>query len=143
MKQELMTPLEIHDFGIEVVVNYLREQGHEILEANSRLGTNPQVVATKDGHCLHVVVRTACYPEKGEIESDEVALRCIEWARKHGATCHFASVGIANATDGQNEEAMRIPVRGAGFYVAFEGLVILRTADRVVIRPSQSPRNGR
>ena len=34
---------------------------------------------------------------------------------------------------------MRIPVRGAGFYVAFEGLVILTTSDRVRVLPASPP----
>ena len=130
MAPDLMTKAEIHDFGIEVVVNFLKTEGHEIVDVNTDLAMNPQVVAKKNGKLEFVVVRTACYPSKGQIENDHIALHCIERADSHGAACYFASVGIANSS-GDDGSQMSVPVRGAGFYVAFDGLEILTTSDRV------------
>ena len=39
---QLMTKDEIHDFGIEVVVEFLRAEGHELVEVNPELGANPK-----------------------------------------------------------------------------------------------------
>jgi methanogenic corrinoid protein MtbC1 len=61
MASELMTAAEIHDFGIEVVFNYLKKEGHEIVSVNTNVGVNPQVLAKKNGQLEFIVVRTACY----------------------------------------------------------------------------------
>ena len=114
MARDLMTKSEIHDFGIEVVVNFLKKEGHEIINVNTDPALNPQVVAKKDERLEFVVVRTACYPSKGQIENDHVALHCVEHADTHGASCYFASIGIANAS-GDDDSQMSVPVRGAGF----------------------------
>lgn len=130
MQRQPMSVADIHRFGVEVAFAYLQKQGHEIVSVNTTPGINPQIVARKDGHLQFVVVRTACYPSKGEIESDQLAMQCIAKADEHGAICYFASVGIANA-EGKTEKEMAAPLKGAGLHVAFEGLVILTRSDRV------------
>lgn len=132
MDKELMTTAEIHDFGIEVVFRYLKKEGHEIVSVNTDISLNPQVVARKGGQLEFIIVRTACYPSKGQIENDQMALHCIEHADRHKATCYFAGVGIANA-DGKTDAEMAAPVRGAGYHVSFEGLVTLTRSDRVKV----------
>jgi hypothetical protein len=132
MAKELMTKSEIHDFGIEVVFNYLEKEGHEIVSVNTDPALNPQVVAKKNGQLEFIIVRTACYPSKGQIENNQMALHCIEHAVKHKAICYFASVGIANA-DGKNDAEMAVPVKGAGYHVAFEGLAVLTRSDHVKV----------
>lgn len=42
----LMTPEEIHNFGIEVVFKYLKDDGYDIVSVNTELGYNPQIIAT-------------------------------------------------------------------------------------------------
>lgn len=132
MARELMTAAEIHDFGIEVVFNYLKKEGHEIVSVNTDVGVNPQVIAKKNGQLEFIVVRTACYPSKGQIENDQIASQCIAHADKLKATCYFASVGIANA-NGKSDAEMAVPLKGAGFHVSFEGLLILTRSDRVKV----------
>jgi len=121
-----MTKAEIHDFGVEVVFGFLQREGHEIVAVNTDLAVNPQVVARKDGQLEFVVVRTACYPDKGTLEPSAKA-SCIAHAEKSGAICYFASVGIANAS-GTNDAEMALPVKGAGYYVAFNGIELLHGA---------------
>lgn len=128
MARELMTTAEIHDFGIEVVFNYLKKGGHEIVSVNTDIGVNPQVVAKQNGQLEFIVVRTACYPSKGQIENDQITFECIAHADKLKATCYFASVGIANAS-GKSDAEMAVPLKGAGFHVSFEGLLMLRHSD--------------
>jgi hypothetical protein len=117
----LMNLDEIHDFGVEIVFTYMQKEGFEILRVNTDRSFSPQIVARKDGQRAHVTVRTACYPDKGAIESFEAASRLFEHAKAENAICYFASVGIANA-EGTTDEEMSVPVRGAGFIAAFEGL---------------------
>lgn len=56
----------------------------------------------------------------------------IDHADKHDAIPYFASVGICNS-NGKNEEEMSLPVKGAGFYVSYEGMLIITRSDRVRI----------
>ncbi len=120
---DLMTKAEIHDFGVEVVFGFLQREGHEIVAVNTDLSVNPQVVSTKDGQLEFVVVRTDCYPAKGTLDPSIKTL-CIERALAAGAICYFASVGIANSS-GTNDAEMSLPVKGAGYHVAFSGIELL------------------
>ena len=120
---ELMTKAEIHDFGVEVVFSYMKREAHEIVAVNTDVLVNPQIVAKKNGQLEFVIVRTACYPTKGIVEP-EVRAQCIEQAKKAGAVCYFASVGIANAS-GTNDAEMGLPIKGAGYHVAFNGIELL------------------
>lgn len=123
-KPELLTDLEIHAFGIEVVHNRLLEDGWDILsydvEADRTL--HPQIVATKDGETAFFVVRTGIYPQKGRIEGEDVFQNLVRNANSHGASCYFASVGIANS-EAATEEEMSIPVKGVAYHVEFDGLI--------------------
>ena len=122
---------EIHDFGIEVVVAHLKKEGYEIEGVNPKTGVNPQIIARKNGVLAFVAVRTACYPEKGILESS-VHFHMIDFSDSHKAIPYFASVGICNA-DGTTEKEMSIPIKGAGFHISFEGLLIIARSDRVSI----------
>ncbi len=122
---KLMGEQEVHEFGIQIVLDTVKEDGYDILSANTRLGVNPQIVAVKRGILAFIVVRTACYPYHGEIENQALLDRLIAHARSSGAKLLLASVGIANA-DGKTDAEMSVPVRGGGFYVSYAGLQELR-----------------
>jgi len=132
MSSNLMTITEIHEFGVQAVFEYLKKEKYEIQAVNTNISTNPQIVAKKNKQLNFIVVRTALYPDKGKIENDQVALHCIAHAEKNNALCRFASVGIANSA-GTNDAEMAIPVKGAGYYVSFEGLEFLARSDRVKV----------
>ena len=129
--KEQMTIEEIHDFGIEIVFNQLKKEGYEIQSVNTKFGMNPQIIAKKESQLAFIAVRTACYPEKGRLD-ESVHFQMIEHADKRGAIPYFASVGIAN-TDSTTEEEMSVPVKNAGFHVAYEGMSIITRSDRVKI----------
>jgi hypothetical protein len=122
-----MTMEEIHDFGIEIVLKQLKKKGYEIQIVNTEYGMNPQIVGKKENNLAFIAVRTACYPEKGQLE-ESIHFEMIEHADKYGAIPYFASVGIANA-DAITDEAMAIPLKGAGFHVAYEGMVMISRSD--------------
>ncbi len=123
-KQELMTEEDVHAFGVEIVFKQLEQAGWTIDSADvlAERETNPQIVARKDGETGFFVVRTAIYPGRGRIESEEVFQTLVQHANAHDASCYFASVGIANS-NGTTEEEMAVPVKGVAYNVAFDGLV--------------------
>lgn len=121
---ELMTEADVHAFGVEIVYKQLIEAGWTVESADvyAERETTPQIVAIKDGETGFFVVRTAIYPGRGRIEGEEVFQTLVRHAMSHGASCYFASVGIANS-EAKTEEDMAIPVKGVAYNVAFDGLV--------------------
>jgi ketosteroid isomerase-like protein len=124
-----MTPEEIHQFGIEIVHGQLIKDGYEIKAVYTEVGTSPQIVAEKNGNLAFIAVRTACYPEKGKLE-ENVHFKMIEQAGHFNAIPYFASVGIA-AAEAKSDAERSIPIKGAGFHVAYEGLLVIARSDRV------------
>ncbi len=116
--------MDIHAFGIEIVVQQLQEAGWSVesYDAFADRGCDPQIIARKDEEKAFFVVRNDIYPKRGRIESEEVFQRLVRHAEAANASCYFASVSIANS-DGKTEEEMSIPIKGAPYHVAFDGLV--------------------
>lgn len=124
IEPELMTEHDIHAFGVEIVFKQL-EQAEWLIESADALAdrtTHPQIVGHKNGETGFFVVRTAMHPARGRIEGEEVFASLVRHAREHGASCYFASVGIANSK-GKSEEEMSIPVKGVAYQVVFDGLL--------------------
>ena len=119
-----MRESDVHAFGVEIVFKQLQEAEWVIQSADAlaERTEHPQIVATKDGEFAFFIVRTAMYPGRGRIEGEEVFRHFVQLARDHGASCYFASVGIANSK-GKTDEDMAIPVKGVAYHVAFDGLV--------------------
>ena len=119
-----MKESDIHAFGIEIVYKQLQESDWIIESADvyADREVHPQIVAHKDGEIGFFVVRTAMYPGRGRIEGQEVFEHMVRHASSHGASCYFASVGIANS-EGKTEEEMTVPVKGVAYNVAFDGLL--------------------
>lgn len=120
-----MTGADIHAFGIEIVFKQLEKDGWVIESADveADIGSEPQIVANKDGERAFFVVRTAVYPKRGRFEEGQNAFdTLVRHAIAHGADCYFASVGIANS-EGKTEAEMSVPVKGVAFNVEFNGLV--------------------
>jgi hypothetical protein len=87
------------------------------------LGTRPQIIADKDGELAFFIVRTDIHPSRGRFEEGKEAFnRLVRYARSHGASCYFASVGIANS-EGETDEVMSTPVKGVAYHVQFDGLI--------------------
>ncbi len=126
-----MTPAEIHAFGVEIVFKQLEKDGWVIQSADveADLRSEPQIVAAKDGEFAFFVVRTGVYPGRGRFEEGQDAFdTLVKHAAAHGASCYFASVGIANS-NGTTDEEMSIPIKGVAFNVQFDGLVRMSLAE--------------
>ena len=119
-----MLESDVHAFGVEIVYKQLIEAEWTVESADvyATRTEHPQIVTHKDGEFAFFVVRTAMYPGRGRIESEEVFQYLVALAKDHGASCYFASVGIANST-GKTEEEMTVPVKGVAYNVAFDGLL--------------------
>lgn len=140
MKWPLMTPAEVHEFGMEVIFEHLQKrEGVTVESVNAEVGKDPQIVGKRWGKPAFIHVRTAFYPEKGALTEQEF-MRLLAWATKHNATAFFGSVGLAcrNYPDKAkvtDEKQWSLPIKNAGFAVAYEGLVIMTTSDKVRLYP--------
>jgi hypothetical protein len=124
-QRELMTKEDIHAFGVEIVYKQLEKDGWRMQSANvnADLRTEPQIIADKDGEFAFFIVRTDIHPGRGRFEEGQEAFnRLVRHARSHGASCYFASVGIANS-EGESDEEMSNPVKGVAYHVQFDGLI--------------------
>ncbi len=124
-ERELMTPADIHAFGVEILYKQLEKDGWVIDSADvlADLKTEPQLVAKKEGELAFFVVRTDVHPKRGRFDEGMEAFETlVRHAKAHGASCYFASIGIANA-EGKTEEEMSVPVKGVGYNVQFDGLI--------------------
>jgi hypothetical protein len=122
---ELMTAEDIHAFGVEIVFTQLEKDGWTIASADALadIHTHPQIVARKEGETAHFIVRTDVYPGRGKFaEGQAVYEKLVRDANARGASCYFASVGIANS-EGATEAEMSVPVKGVAYHVEFDGLV--------------------
>ena len=138
-EKELMTPAEIHGFGVEIVFKQLEKDGWVIESADvlADITSEPQIVAKKDGELAFFIVRTSLYPGRGRFdEGQEVFETLVRHANAHGASCYFASVGIANG-EGTTEDEMSVPVKGVGYNVEFDGLVKMELPpDEAAVAPN-------
>ena len=122
---QLMTPQDIHAFGVEIVYKQLEKDGWMIESADvlADLHSEPQIVANKDGELAFFIVRTGMHPGRGRFDEGQDAFNhLVRHAMAHGASCYYASVGIANS-EGKTDEEMSVPVKGVGYNVQFDGLV--------------------
>lgn len=120
-----MAPADIHAFGIEIVYKQLEKDGWMVQSADveADIASEPQIVAAKDGELAFFVVRTGVYPGRGRFEEGQEAFdTLVKHASEHGASCYFASVGIANS-NGTTEEEMSVPVKGVAYNIQFDGLI--------------------
>jgi hypothetical protein len=115
---------EIHDFGIQVVRQTLKKEGHQIFGWNSDEGGLIQIFASIDDRVTHIAVNTVRYPKKEAEFKPEIIRRAAEYAAREGAHLQMASVSLANADDPFDPDgAGALPIiRGAGVFPRFTGL---------------------
>ena len=133
-QRELMTKEDIHAFGVEIVYKQLEKDGWRMQSADVKadLSSEPQIIADKDGELAFFIVRTGIHPGRGRFEEGQEAFNnLVRHAKSHGASCYFASVGIANS-EGESDEEMSTPVKGIAYHVQFDGLI------RMELPPGQS-----
>ena len=118
-ESDLMTDEEIHDFGIEIVANFLTKEGYKIHVYNPRLGSYPSIVAENEKEVIAVAVKTSIAPQMPEFKIiDKYGL--IGYCNSYNTTPCFASVGIGS-TDGERFEKS-LALVGDSYYANFKGL---------------------
>lgn len=128
-----MNSADIHAFGVEILFKQLQKDGWviDLADGLADIHSLPQIVARKDGETAHFIVRTAVYPGRGRFdEGQEVFENLVRSAATVGASCYFASIGIANA-DGKSDEEMSVASKGAPFHIAFDGLIKMELPEAV------------
>lgn len=117
-----MTEWELQDFAVQVVRNYLTEQGYEIMSINSHPGVNPSIWFVRDNTPEWVIVSYALFPamEIPPSNSIDEFLSAPSFVTNVG---NKANVFIASSAEMSNESGTPIPpYRGHGLSVRFEGL---------------------
>ena len=117
-----MTPWELQDFSVQVVRNYLTEQGFEIMSFNSHPGVNPSIWFVRDKVPEWVMVNYALFPimKIDPLLVIDELLIAPSLVTNSGNT---ANVYIAAGAEMTNESDMPIPpYRGHALSVRFEGL---------------------
>ena len=140
-QKELMTAADIHAFGIEIVFKQLEKDGWVIESADvlADITTEPQIVAAKDGEHAFFVVRTGLHPGRGRFDEGQESFdTLVRHAVAHGASCYFASVGIANS-QGATDEEMSVPVKGVAYNVVFDGLVKMALPEQKIPHEQNAP----
>lgn len=130
MPFELMNTQEIHEFGLQVLLQHLTEKGFEIEFAQPNKSKIPHVVAKQGEQLVFILAATDVYPNKGTIaDADKQTL--LEHAQKFSAQSACAYLGIANAEGVANKdkELCAQAFKNAQFYTDFSGLEFIHFED--------------
>ena len=141
MTWPLMTEAELHKLGIEAIVPSLPREGVTVEAVNTDPAESPQIIGKRWGASAFVLVRTACYPKKGELGA-AAASQLLALADKHQAHAFFASVGVMCIAypDGSlvtSDGDRSLPIKEGTYAIAYEGLVVVTASDRVTIWPPE------
>ena len=121
-----MTDWEVHDFGVQVVRDYVvKEHGRELMSSQGNPQVDPSIWFVGDDGPEWVVVRCVRYPEREAIMPTNIADIARNCARL-SAIGHFASVAVAGSEDSFDASSKTQPLplyRGHGMFVVFEGLI--------------------
>lgn len=64
-------------------------------------------------------------------------MQLIGYAKANNGTSYLASVGICNA-DAKSEEEASLSIKNGGFHIAYEGLQIITTSDKVKVYSTEN-----
>lgn len=121
-----MTQWELQDFAVQIVRNYLTDNGFEVMSYNSHPGVNPSIWFMKDDFPEWVIVNFGVFPQM-EVESPVNLDEIKNSAGMVGCQGNFANVFIAAQAEITNLTDSPIPLyRGHALSVRFEGLEPLR-----------------
>jgi hypothetical protein len=122
---EVLSAAEINSIGIQILADQLAYDGWKITETklDSAADEDPQIIGEKDGELAFFIVRTAILPNRGRFEGGQDAYEnLVRLAKSNGATCYFASIGIARSSNG-NQQKSSVDVEAETFDVQFDGLI--------------------
>lgn len=114
-----LTPQELHNLGMNIIGEQLKEKGYEFVAINSQLKKHPQFVLFKKGEpTIFVLVKVSNNIQQPE-SYDVIWMEAFkQHALKQNAKVWFAAIGLANA------ESVELPVfKDQPYYVAFEDFI--------------------
>ncbi len=116
---------ELHQMGMNIVGNHLKENGFEFLAIKSDLSHSPQFVCLKDEKELFfVVVRTVTFPKKPEKYDEKWMSKMKTHALNKKARLLYAGVGLADSND-----MMSKPKKGKESFINYKGLVEINLTE--------------
>lgn len=130
MSRELMSEQEIHEFGLQVLIQYLENKGYEIDFAQPDKRSLPHVVAKSGEQLTFIIASTDIYPNKGKISNaDKTAL--LEQAKNFNAQSACAYLGLANAegVEKGDKELISKAYKDARYMTDFSGLEFICFED--------------
>jgi hypothetical protein len=135
MKWPLMSDEELHIFGIDIILPFLKNEGVTVEAVNRDPKLTPQIIGQRWGSLAYIYVRTAMLPNMGSLTEAQF-MHGLDWAESNHATAFFASVGLL-CTDYPDkspvidEDDKLLPIRNGGFMANYKGLVVMMTTNRV------------
>ena len=116
---EIMTDLELHKFGVALLIVYLYKQKGELIRANNNIGNEyPHLVAKNPkGELLYIWIKTEMYPTIPSVMSIENHVEVIKLSKQVGAIPVFAGMRMKCVSTDENS----LPIYGAGYEAEFTG----------------------
>ncbi|RAR71504.1 hypothetical protein [Flavobacterium aciduliphilum] len=112
---EIMTNQEIHEFGIDIISNYVEKEGYEIVAGSLNINENPQLVIRKNEILYFVMITTGAGKSTELYYDKKIALQVFNRSKAHNAKALYAAVGLYCLTHGETM------VRKKGYLVDFVG----------------------
>ena len=117
-----MTQWELQDFAVQVVRNYISDQGFDIMSFNSAPEAHPSIWFVRNSQPEWVEVCYALYPMM-ELERPPILDQLLAAPSLRSCPSSIAKVFIASSAEMTNESGVPIPpYRGHALSVRFEGL---------------------
>jgi hypothetical protein len=117
---EIMTKVELHEFGLALFIAYLNKQKDKLIRSNRNIGNEyPHLVAKnpKD-ELLYIWVKTEMYPTIPSIDSIENQEEVINLSNHFNATPAFAGMILKCVSVKEND----IPLYGGQYISEYTGL---------------------
>lgn len=102
-ERTLMTPRQVHDFGIQITQKSLEPEGWVIDTYNDDPGTCPQLRVSRNGQRAWVIVRTAIYPETPTFDNEYDKLYLLTMAKNEECACFYSPVQIRSLVEDEAE----------------------------------------
>ena len=130
MTHRLMTEAEVHNFGLQLIQDFLEKKGFAIEFVQPDKNSLPHIIAKQGEKLTFVIVATDVYPKKGAIEDrDKAAL--LDHAKQFNAQTACAYIGIVNAegVEKKDKRLMSKAYTDARFMADFSGLEFIQFED--------------
>lgn len=123
---EIMTSLELHEFGAALLTVYLYKQKGELIRGNHNIGNEYPHLTAKNpkGELLYIWIKTEMYPTIPSVMSIENHEEVIKLSNQFGAIPVFAGMRMKCVSTEKNS----IPIYGGGYEAEFTGFKAFRIA---------------